>query len=222
MAVVGFFSACAPTSVAPSIIRLAPTHHDDAEFQFGVRTGPRISAVTQAQSTSGFDAQKDGSALPALGFAYELDYTRIVWRRLALHAGVQTECMGGLPMIGLGVSAGVSYRWELGRVSFAPALAARGSTDFGLVTNGGPASFVSGDASFTISAAGIDESRLGLAPFISVQRTFQAQDTTTIFFGGLLVVRYRTVEIFGGLGRSSVSGGPAWNVPLVGLRFSGS
>ena len=216
-------TACAPTSVAPSIIRLAPTHNDEAEFQFGVRTGPRVSAVTQAQRSGGFDEQKDGSALPALSAAYELDYTRVVWRRLALHAGVQTECMGGLPMLGMGLSVGVSYRWELGRISFAPAMAARGATDFGLITNGGgPASYVSGDATFTLSAAGTDNSRLGLAPFLSVQQTFQAQGTTSLFFGGLLVVRFRAVEFFGGLGRGYILGGPAWNVPLVGLRFSSS
>jgi len=209
--------------VAPSIIRLAPTHFDESEFQFGVRTGPRISAVNQAQTSGGFDEQKDGSTLPALSVAYELDYTRVVWRRLALHAGVQAECLGGLPMVGLGLSVGVSYRWELGRLSFAPSLAARGATDFGLLTNGGgPASFVSGDAAFTVSAAGGDLSRLGLAPFVSVQQTFQTQGTTSLFFGGLLVVRFRSVELFGGLGRGYIPGGPAWNVPLVGLRFSSS
>lgn len=212
---------CAPTSVAPSIIRLPPTHLGESEFQFGVRTGPRIASVNQARSSGGFDGHSESDVISATGVGYELDYTRLVWRRLALHAGVQAECLGGLPMLGLGLSVGVSYRWQLGWLSIAPAAAARGSTDFGITTiGGGPASHVSGDAALTLSVGADDFSRLGLVPFFGVQQTFQAQDTTSFLFGGLLVVRFRSLELFGGLGRSFIPGGPSWNVPLLGVRVS--
>jgi hypothetical protein len=206
--------------VAPSIIRLPPTHLDESEFQFGLRTGPRIASVTQARSSGSFDGQSESDVLTASGVAYEFDYTRLVWRRLAIHAGVQTECLGGLPMPGLGLSVGVSYRWQLGRLSIAPAAAARGSTDFGISTiGGGPASHVSGDAALTLAVGGDDLSRIGLVPFIGVQRTFQARDTTSLLFGGLFAVRFRAVELFVGLGRGVIPGGPSWNVPLLGVRF---
>lgn len=214
-------AACAPTSVAPSILRVAPVHGRESEFQFGVRTGPRIPAASQSIAAGAFTPSTDGIRPPEFGAVYELDYAHRVWRRLVLHAGVVAEFFGGLPLPALGLLAGASYRWEVGPVSLAPALAARGATGLGLNAVGGNDHFVAGEFSLTLSAAGDDASRVGLVPFVSVQRTFQAQ-ATSLLFGGVLVMRFSSTEIYGGLGRAWLVDGPAWNVPLVGFRVGGS
>lgn len=214
-------TSCAPTSVAPSVLRVAPVHGRESEFQFGVRTGPRIPAAGRSIAAGSFTPSTDGLRPPEFGAVYELDYARRVWRRLVLHGGVAAEFFGGLPLPALAVLAGASYRWEVGPVSIAPALAARGATGLGLELVGGNDHFVAGEFSLTLSAAGDDASRVGLVPFISVQRTFQAQ-ATSLLFGGVLVMRFSSIELYGGLGRAWLIDGPAWNVPLVGFRVGGS
>ncbi|MCC6334094.1 MAG: hypothetical protein IT380_08920 [Myxococcales bacterium] len=214
-------AACAPTSVAPSIIRLQPPRDRDSEFQLGVRTGPRLTAVIQSESAGSFNPAVGGTLPPELGAAYELDYTRVVWRQLAVHGGVQAEFFGGLPLPALGLAAGVSYRWQAGIFSIAPAIAGRGATSFAVDLVGGKGHILSADLSLTVSAAGSDRARIGLVPFASLQRTF-GPDVTNLFFGGLVVVRFETVEVFGGVGRAWLApSGPAWNVPLVGVRVGG-
>ncbi|GMU63598.1 MAG: hypothetical protein AMXMBFR34_53610 [Myxococcaceae bacterium] len=215
-------AACAPTSVAPSIIRLQPPRDRDSEFQFGVRTGPRLTAVTQSENAGGFNPAVGGTMPPELGAAYELDYTHVVWRQLAVHGGVQAEFFGGLPLPALGVAAGVSYRWQAGVFSIAPAIAGRGATSFGFDLVGGAGHILSADLSLTLSAAGSDRARVGLVPFASVQHTL-GPNVTSVLFGALVVMRFEAVEVFGGVGRAWISpAGPSWNVPLVGVRVGGS
>ncbi|MEW5737376.1 MAG: hypothetical protein AB1938_00535 [Myxococcota bacterium] len=215
-------ASCAPTSVAPSIIRLEAPDDRSSEFQFGVRTGPRITAVVESENAGVFNPSIDGTMPPELGAAYGLDYTRVVWKQLAIHGGVQAEFFGGLPLPALGLAAGLSYRWQVGRVSIAPALAARAATSFGFLFIGGSGHLFAADFSLTLSAAGTDRSRVGLAPFASVQHTL-GPNVTSILFGGLMIVRFESVEVFGGVGRAWLSpAGPAWNVPLVGVRVGGS
>jgi hypothetical protein len=214
--------SCAPTSVAPTVIRMAAPAATDTEFHFGLRTGPRIPSVVETVNAGAFSPSIDGTLPPELGAVYEFDYTRVLWRQLALHGSVQAEFFGGIPLPSLGVGLGVSYRWQLGRVSIAPALGGRGATSFGINMIGGTGHFLSGDVSLTLSVAGSDRSRIGLVPFASVQQTFGA-DVTSAFFGGLVAVRYDMVEVFGGVGRAYLfPAGPAWNVPLVGVRVGGS
>jgi hypothetical protein len=159
---------------------------------------------------------------PGLGAAYGLDDTHIVWRGLAVHAAIQAEFFGGLPLPSLGLGAGLSYRFQAGRISVAPAVAGRAATSFGLALIGGSGHLVSADFSLTLSAAGTDRARLGLVPFANVQHAL-GPDVTSGLVGALVVVRFGVVELFGGIGRAWMApAGPAWNVPLVGLRVSGS
>jgi len=222
LALLAGLCSCAPTSVAPTVIRLQAPRDTDTEFQFGLRTGPRVTAVVEANSAGAFAPQTDGPVPPNLGLAYELDYTHVLWRGLAVHGSAQAELFGGLPLPSLGAGAGLSYRWQFGAFSFAPAIAGRGASSFGQNMVGGNGSYLSGDASLTFSVAGGDRSRIGFVPFVSLQQMFGTR-ATTIYFGGLFVMRYQAVELFAGVGRTYLfSAGPAWNVPLVGIRVGGS
>jgi hypothetical protein len=208
--------------VAPTVIRMAAPADTDTEFHFGLRTGPRIPSVVEANAAGTFNPSVGGLVPPELGAVYEFDYTRVVWRQLALHAGAQAEFFGGIPLPSLGLGVAVSYRWQLGPVSVAPALGGRGATSFGLHLIGGTGHFLSGDFSLTLSVAGIDRSRIGLVPFVSLQQTFGANVTSGLV-GGLVAVRYDAVEIFAGVARAYLfPAGPGWNVPMVGVRVGGS
>jgi hypothetical protein len=153
-----------------------------------------------------------------LGVALEFQRTQPLIGGLAAHFGAQAEVLYALPFPGIGLMAGLSYRHQIGSFSIAPAIAARGATDFGIAVATLEGSYVGGDLSVTISAKEGDTARLGITPFLSVNESFRSgvQDFV-LFAGGTLFARFQSVELLVGFGRV-FSGGAAWNVPLLGIR----
>lgn len=218
-------AACAPTALAPSIIRYEPVDPAKGEVRFGVRTGPRLGNAITTRASGAFNGEADSFVPPNLGIAYDFAYTLPITRGFAVHFGAQGEVLYTIPLPAFGAMVGVSYRFQLGRVSIAPALGARGATDFMIGTLATRSSIVSGDASLTISGSDGELTRFGLAPFASVQHTFMPtarSEATTIFVGGLFFAHWKEVELFAGAGRVITTAGDHWNVPLIGVRGGGN
>ena len=214
--------ACAPTSLAPSIIRYEPLDATEPEHRLGLRSGPRLSASIVKQQSGTLDPEVGTLGPPEVGLSLEYQRTQPFAGGFAAHLGVQAEIFYAVPLPGLGLMAGLSYRKQIGNVSIAPALAVHGATDFGIATATVSGSFVGGDFGLSISAAESDVARIGVTPFVSVWQSFQGGTSQTVFFPGAMVfARFRSVELLAGFGRV-YTGGAAWNVPLLGVRAGGN
>ncbi len=213
--------ACAPTSLAPSIIRYEPLNAEEPEHRLSIRSGPRLASALTSLSASTLDTEVGTPTPPELGVALEYQRTQPVGQGFALHAGVQAELFYFLPSPGLGLMGGISWRKQFGTVSIAPAIALRGASDFGISTATPSGSFISGDLGLSISAAEGDTARLGVTPFLSVVQSFRATMDTVFFVGAMLFARFRSFELLVGFGRI-YTGGVAWNVPLLGVRAGGN
>lgn len=215
------FWGCAPTSIAPSIIRYEPLDPDEPEHRLGLRAGPRLASALARRDSGRLDFEVGTPTPPELGVAVEYQRTQPLGRGLAAHLGVQAELFYGLPLPGIGLMAGLSWRKQLGSVSIAPALALRGATDFGIATATVSGSFAGGDVGVSFSLAESDVARLGLTPFFSIWQSFRGTMDTVFFTGGMLFARFRSVELLMGFGRL-YTGNVAWNVPLLGVRAGGN
>lgn len=213
--------ACAPTSLAPSIIRYEPLDPDEPENRLSMRSGPRLASALTSLAAGTVDTEVGTAAPPELGVALEYQRTQPLGRGFAFHAGVQAELFYFLPSPGIGLMGGISWRKQLGTVSIAPALAFRGATDFGIATSTPSGSFVSADFGLSISAAEGDTARLGITPFLSVVQSFRATMDTVFFVGAMVFARFRSIELLVGFGRVYTRGA-AWNVPLLGVRAGGN
>lgn len=218
LALVVVLGACAPTSLAPSIIRYEPLNPDEPENRLGLRAGPRLAEGLTLAKSGQLDPDIGTPVPPQLGVALEFQRTQTLVGNLAAHFGAQCEVLYALPFPGIGLMAGLSYRHQIGTVSIAPAIAVRGATDFGVAVATVEGSYVGGDLSVTLSAKEGDTARLGVTPFLSINESFRSgvQDFV-IFAGGMLFARFQSVELLVGFGRV-FSGGTAWNVPLLGVR----
>jgi hypothetical protein len=214
-------AACAPTSLAPSIIRYEPLDPNEPEHRLGLRTGPRLSSSLARLEAGTLDRDVGTVAPPEVGLALEYQRTQPFTSGLAVHLGVQAEIFYALPLPGLGVMAGLSWRKQLGSASIAPAIAVRGATDFGIATVTVPGSFIGGDVGVSISAAESDTARIGVTPFFSVWQSLRGSMATVLFTGAMVFARFRMVELLAGFGRM-YTGGAAWNVPLFGVRLGGN
>lgn len=211
-------SGCAATTLAPGIVRLAPVDPTRGETYLGVRTGPRITtALVSQRLTSDLGINEP----PELGAAFELQFSRPLVEGLSVHFGAQGEVFFGLPAPAVGAMAGVSWFGRAGPLGVAPALSARGATDFGLGVTTAEGSMVGADLSVTVSLPEGDTAQLGLTPFVSVQRNFGAAEATSFLVGGLVSARFLAVELQVGLGRV-FAGNQAWNVPMLGVRTGGN
>jgi len=224
LAPVLLFAGCAPTTLAPSILRAEPLNPSEPENRFGIRTGPRLGPSISKLKDGTLDEEVGTPIPPELGVALEYSRAQPLWRGLSAHLAVQCEVMYAIPFPGLSASGGLSYRWQFGPVSIAPALAGRAGTDFGISVATTPGSFFGGDFGVSISAAEGDVARLGITPFVSAWRSFDPRTRvldTGFFPGAMLFARFRSYELLVGFGRMFV-GGHSWNVPLIGVRYGGN
>jgi hypothetical protein len=213
-----FGIGCAPTSIAPSVIRLEAPEPEATSFRLGLRSGPRVPLAEASIRAGAFRGDNDSFHVPEWSAAYDFALTLPLGRGVGFHAGVQAEFFYPIPMAALGGWVGFSWLFRVGPLAFAPAIAARGASDFGLVSVGGPANLFAGDAAVTISYRVEDRVWIGIIPFASQGFAGQALDTQYWFAGGCLMGRVGKVEILGGWGRVWVASGPSWNVPLIGIR----
>ncbi len=222
VALTAALGACAPTSLAPSIIRYEPLDPSEPENRLGIRSGPRL-AQSLTTSKSGLLDPEVGTPLPPeLGVSIEYQRTQALVGALAFHLGAQCELLYALPFPGIGLMAGLSYRHQVGSFSIAPAVAVRGATDFGISVATAAGSYFGGDVSVTLSAAEGATARLGLTPFLSIWESVRSGTTDLVLFPGAMVfVRFQSVELLVGFGRV-FTGGTAWNVPLLGIRAGGN
>lgn len=215
-------SGCASTSLAPSIIRYEPLNPEEPEVRLGVRTGPRLASSLAALQARTLDAEVGTPVPPELGVSLEYQRTQPLKGGLALHLGAQAELFYFLPAPAIGVMAGLSYRYQIGTVSIAPSIAARGSTDFGVSFVTVKGSAVGGDLAVTLSATEGGTARLGITPFFSAWAAFNGENPVpALFAGAMLLARFHSVELLMGFGRV-FSAGTAWNVPLLGVRAGGN
>jgi len=219
-------AGCAPTSLAPSIIRLPPYDAGKREVRLGVRSGPRLSAAISNMDRGLFNGDGGDLDVPNWSLAYDLSFTWPMNDVLALHAGGEGEFYYPIPVPAVGGWGGVSALWRKGRFGFAPALAVRLNTTLGLApapffnaNSPGTGELVSADASCTLSAVGDELSRVALSPFVSVSYLpGHATPGPVWYVGGVFVFRVKKAEVLGGVARVILPDGRNWNVPLVGLR----
>ena len=221
-ALAALLSGCAPTLLAPSIIRYQPFDAETSDNRLSVRSGPRLATNLNSLAGGSLDTDEGATLPPELGVAMEYQRMFLVGPDgVALHLGAQAELLAILPAPGLGLMAGLSWRGQLGAVSIAPAVAIRGSTNFGLGVITIPGSQLGADACVTLALAEGKTARLGVTPFFSLTRVFGPSNDTAAFTGALLFVRFLSFEVQMGVGRV-FSAGAAWNVPLLGVRMGGS
>lgn len=216
-------AGCAPTSLAPSIIRYEPIDPTVGENRLGIRTGPRLGPSLTQLDARNLDKEVGTPLPPELGVALEYVRLQPLTDNLAVHLGVQAELMYAIPFPGLSAMAGLSYRWQFGNVSIAPSISGRAGTDFGTTIATTPGSFVGGDLGVSLSASEGETARLGVTPFIGLWQGFRpGVASRTVFFPGVMVfVRFGLFELMAGFGRVLV-GNDAWNVPLLGVRIGGN
>lgn len=218
-------AGCAPTTLSPMAVRLAPLEPDDVTARVGFRSGPRLSVpLSQPRNFHGDDAP---FSAPQWAFAYDGQFLVPMGESFALHLGLQAEvgCSSRacpVPVPGYGVSLGLSQYIPMGPLSVAPAVMVNGATDFGLGVVGGPGSQVGAEASVTL-ALHDGSTSVGFAPFCGVHRVLGARgDTSALYFGAVIAGRFSlgvgdAVEVSMGLGRVQMERGPGWTVPLLGI-----
>jgi hypothetical protein len=223
---VGFwlFAGCASTSLAPSIIRFAPPSSslDPVGVNLGLRTGPRLANVLQPNTGSVLGATNSGSSFDLrnnLGLMWDLDVVVRTRSPIAFHLGAQAEFGYPIPVPGFGLFAGVSAALTKGQLTVAPALAIRGATDFGLAgITGASGSYLAADVCVTLSVRALDDVRLALVPFFSVQQPASRVTLPfSLYAGGMVVARFGSIEAMAGFGRVFADA-QSFNVPLMGLR----
>ncbi|MFT3708476.1 MAG: hypothetical protein QM817_12560 [Archangium sp.] len=220
-----FLSACAPTSLAPSLIRYEPLDPEVGENRLGLRTGPRLSSALSKLAAGTLDEDIGTPAPPELGVA--LEYTRLqpLIGNFAFHLGVQAEIFYAIPFPALGAFAGLSHRWQFGSVSIAPAITLRAGSDFGAALITSPAASTwGGDVGLSLSITESDVARIGVTPFFALWQSYSpsiSRLTTAAFAGAMLFVRFTQFEILIGLGRVFANNA-GWNVPLLGVRTGGN
>ena len=213
-------AGCAPTALAPTILRLDAPEPHERQLRLGLRTGPRPSAAIPS-----FEAQARAPASapfepPELGAAFEVtNGFPLGDTDTMLHVVAQAELFPPLPAPAVGLGAGLSHLFRAGRFAFAPGVSVRGSSDFGLKTSvGGPATVVSGDVSLTASVRVEDWLQVGFTPFFAASWVAPPMDRTLLQAGGVAVIRLWRFELLGGLSHAFLANGEGWDVPLVGLR----
>jgi hypothetical protein len=218
-------AGCAPTSVAPSVIRYEPLDPEVGENRLGLRSGPRLSSALNRVDAMTLDDAIGTPAPPELGVALEFVRLQPLIGNFAVHLGVQAEFLFAIPFPGVGAFGGVSHRWQFGALSIAPAVTLRAATDFGAGLITAPsASTWGGDVGVSFSLAEGETARVGVTPFFALWQSYSpsiGRLATAAFAGALLFVRFTQFELLLGLGRVFANG-VGWNVPLVGVRTGGN
>jgi hypothetical protein len=217
--------SCAPTSVAPSLIRYEPLDPELGENRLGLRTGPRLSSALSKLAAGTLDEDIGTPAPPELGVALEYVRLQPLVGNFALHVGVQAEIFYAIPFPALGAFGGVSHRWQFGNVSIAPAITLRAGSDFGAAIITSPAASTwGGDVGVSFSLTEGETARIGVTPFFALWQSYSpaiSRLTTAAFAGAMLFVRFTQFEILIGLGRVFANNA-GWNVPLLGVRTGGN
>lgn len=221
-------AGCAPTTMSPMGIRLAPGPPDHVVKRVGLRTGPRLSAPLQEPDR--FEGNRSPFASPQWSVAYDADVQLPVAGGASVHVGFQgevgcdeSEVTCPLPLPGYGLYLGLSHYLDLGGVSVAPALVLRGATDFGLATEGGPGSVLGAEASVSL-AVKLDGSHLGVVPFFGVHRVMLGdRDVSATYTGLALAGQFDLgdgtfLEFTTGGGLVRMRGVPDWWAPIFGIR----
>jgi hypothetical protein len=208
------------------VMRLGPGLPKQGFVQLGLRTGPRLNAPQLAEHGETGPFEGDARSIDAEQWGILVDgaVTLPVDERLAVHLGVQGEFVG-LPMPGYGLYAGMSYYLGSQKLGLAPALAARGASDFGLGETDSTSSLFGLEASCALTVQPEPGMSLGLVPFYGVQRSLvnPGSQETAHFYGAVVAAQVsfgegRTrLELSGGYGRAR-AGGISWNAPLAGVR----
>lgn len=222
-------AGCAPTTMSPMGIRLAPGAPDHVTKRTGLRTGPRLSAPLQAPDD--FEGNSKPFASPQWSVAYDADVLIPVSGGTSVHLGFQGEIgcdedidTCPLPVPGYGLSMGLSHYLDLGEFSLAPAVVLRGATDFGLGTEGGPGSVVGAEASVSLSLKLDETSAVGLVPFLGVHRVMLGDRDISATYTGVALAGHFDVgngqflELTAGGGVVKMRGVPDWWAPIFGIR----
>lgn len=227
LAALASLAGCAPTTLSPMAMRLAPLEPQGMTTRLGFRSGPRLSVpISRPREFRGDDAP---FSFPQWAVAYDAQFLAPLGEQFALHLGLQGELGCGyhgsscpVPVPGYGASVGFSQYVPLGPLSVAPAVMLRGATDFGFGSLGGPGSLLGAEASLSLALHDGDTS-VGLVPFCGVHRVIGDRgDTSALYFGAVLAGHFSlgggdALELSAGLGRVRMDNGPSWTVPLLGL-----
>jgi hypothetical protein len=221
-------AGCAPTTLSPMGIRMVPGSLDHVTARAGMRTGPRLTVPLQAPED--FEGNRAPFSSPQWSVAYDADLLIPVSANTRVHVGFQgevgcteIEATCPVPVPGYGLSMGLSHYFQLGDVSIAPAVMLRGATDFGLATVGGPGSMMGVEASASL-AVHLDDTVLGVVPFLGVHRLVISERTASATYGGLALAGHfelgdgEFIELTAGAGRVDMRGVEPWWAPIFGIR----
>lgn len=227
-AVLAVLAGCAPTTLSPMGVRLVPGNPGQVTTHAGMRTGPRLSVPLQAPEE--FRGNRAPFSSPQWAVAYDANLLVPLGGGTGLHVGFQgevgcdeIEATCPVPVPGYGLSMGLSHYFQLGDVSLAPAVMLRGATDFGLATVGGPGSVVGAEASLSLGLR-MDDTVLGVVPFLGVHRLVISDRNASATYGGLALAGHfelgdgMFIELSAGAGRVDMRGVEPWWAPIFGIR----
>jgi hypothetical protein len=215
---------CAPATMSPMIIRMDPATAGQSTVMLGVRSGPYLSEPLSAGGGPANDANAFATSQWS-PVSYDLSLTRRLNAVWAFHVGGQGAFAYPVPIPGYGLYAGVSALFRAGPFSFAPAVAARGATDFGIRSVGGPGSIVGGEATLTLALSPEPDLSIGLIPFAGIHQVWSdAGNDVAYYYGAVAAVTLKLgpnfLEVSGGAGRAVLPGttSDGWTVPITGVR----
>ncbi|MFP2912575.1 hypothetical protein ACLESD_47690 [Pyxidicoccus sp. 3LFB2] len=227
-AVLAVLAGCAPTTLSPMGVRLVRGDPSHTTTRAGLRTGPRLSVPLQAPED--FRGNSAPFHSPQWSVAYDADVRFPLGGGTGLHLGFQgevgcdeVEATCPVPVPGYGLSMGLSHYFGFGDVSIAPAVTLSGATDFGLTSLGGPASVLGAEASASLGVR-MDDTVVGVVPFLGVHQVIIGDQTTTATYGGMALAAHfelgngEFLELTTGAGRVDMRGVEPWWAPIFGIR----
>jgi hypothetical protein len=145
--------------------------------------------------------------------------SRRVVSNLALHLGLQGEFYYPFPLPGYGLYAGVSYEWRVGNLAIAPALSARGATDFGFSTLSSMwSSILGGEATLSVVYYSEEKVTLGVVPFFGLHQVDSTRDGLALYPGVAFTARAGDFEFSAGAGYAIIPNLASWPAPIFGVR----
>jgi hypothetical protein len=217
---------CAPTTLAPMMVRMSPGDPSRFSGSVGLHTGPRLSVPLSVNDGGpvAFPGDANSFSVPQWSLAYDFTLARAITPATSIHFGAQGEFFYPFPLPAYGLHGGLSHLWRLGSFCIGPALTARGATDLGLPTLGGPGTLLGAELSATLAWRPEERVGIGLVPFLSVQRVWvRSVRRDALYVGAALVGHLETdvdtYELTGGFGRVYMSDVGSWNSPIIGARF---
>lgn len=218
--------------MAPLILRTQMGTPSTTDVTLGIHSGPRQMMVASNElrgpaslAIFGGGARPDREPfnLDYWGAAWDGGLVRYLGGGVALHVGVQSEMVVGIPLPAFGAYGGLSWAHAFNDTfSIAPSAGVSTGGDFGLATIDASSQW-SFQAALAMNIQGSRGSGISVVPFAGYD-IFDGSLGDATMYGVAFAIRFplgptRSIgEIHAGFSKNRLTNGFTWNAPLVGGR----